>query len=353
MRRIWQIYIAVWIVYVVLAGIAVQLDEMGNGELQLYRFGINLLSAIPAACVLALVWPLSAYLEKKQLGTGPFIAAHFAAAIVFATLWHLLDHELLRRMLGHPRKSYFWYIWPFFYSMMMYGVMAGVAHSIRFAQAERQQALAASQAQTLLMSAELAALRNKLNPHFLFNTLHSIIALIRKDPPSAEAALFRFSDMLRYLLETEKSGSDRVLLEDELGFVRDYLNLEALRLGSRLQVEWEIDPHTLHLSLPALSVQPLVENSIKHAFNPRSQAGHLKISSRLDQQAGYLELKISDDGPGCDPAQLEQASGMGLKTVRRRLQLAYQGQAKVGVQSAPGQGFAICLQLPLHEAAAA
>ncbi len=346
MRRMWQIYVGAWLLNVVISELAAQVDAMEAGYFGLTRGWIPLASAIPAALLLALVWPLSGYLERIGASTRKVMLVHVAGAFGFALWWHVWDHEFLRWVQDGLRRSFYWYIWPFFYSMMMYGLAAGVFHSIRSGQAQREQALVASQAQTLLMTAELAALRNKLNPHFLFNKLHSIIALVRKDALAAEAALFRFSDMLRYLLETEKSGNDRVMLEDELGFVRDYLALEALRLGPRLQVEWNTDPQTLYLTVPALSVQPLVENSIKHAFNPRSRSGKLRIASQLEEGGTQLIITISDDGPGCDPASIEQASGMGVKTVQRRLQLAYQGQAGLTIHTAPGQGFSICLHLP-------
>ena len=119
------------------------------------------------------------------------------------------------------------WIWPFLYSLLIYVVVAVAFYVVRVNRAAQRQALAFEQAQGLLVAAELDALRSKLNPHCLFNTLHSIIALTRKDPRAAEAALFRFSDMLRYVLATEKNGSDRVTVDDELDFVRDYLGLDA------------------------------------------------------------------------------------------------------------------------------
>ncbi len=346
MRRMWQIYTGIWILNIIITAVAAQADAIEAGYFNFFRVWFQLPSQIPAAFLLALLWPVSGWLERSGASTNKVTVVHIGGALGFAILWHLWDNEFLRWLRDGFHRTLLAYIWPFFYSMMMYGLTAGVFHSIRSGQAQRQQAMAASQAQTLLMAAELAALRNKLNPHFLFNTLHSIIALVRKDALAAEAALFRFSDMLRYLLDTEKSGNDRVTLEDEMGFVRDYLDLEALRLGPRLQVQWEIDPSTLYLTLPALSVQPLVENSIKHAFNPRSRPGKLCISSKLNADGSQLIITISDDGPGCDPASIEQASGMGVKTVQRRLQLAYQGRASLTIHSAPDQGFSICLSLP-------
>jgi len=207
--------------------------------------------------------------------------------------------------------------------------------------------MAISQAEALVAKSELTALRNKLNPHFLFNTLHSIIALTRKESGAAETALLKFSDMLRYILDTEKSGDTMVTLDEELKFVRDYLALESLRLGSRLSVEWDIDDATRYHLLPALTVQPLVENSIKHAFNPHSRAGKLTISAHINAANRDLDIAVSDDGPGCDMLAMKESSGLGVKTVARRLQLEYGQRGNLEIKTAPGAGCAIHLSIPL------
>jgi LytS/YehU family sensor histidine kinase len=241
-----------------------------------------------------------------------------------------------------------WYVWPVLYSMMTYVLIAAIFHTVRMSHARARQAVAIAQAHTLLVASELNALRNKLNPHFLFNTLHSIIALTRKNPEAAETALFQFSDMLRYVLDTEKSGNDRVTLEDELRFVRDYLELESLRLGSRLNIDWELDDAAGHIALPALSLQPLVENSIKHAFNPHSRPGTLHIRTRLDDKAGLLAMTVSDDGPGAEPAAVRGSSGLGIRTVERRLLLEYGPRGALAIETAPGSGFAVTMSIPLE-----
>jgi LytS/YehU family sensor histidine kinase len=199
------------------------------------------------------------------------------------------------------------------------------------------------------VTTELNALRNKLNPHFLFNTLHSIIALTRKDPDAAETALFQFSDMLRYVLDAEKNG-DRVTLEAELGFVRDYLELESLRLGTRLKIDWELDEDAARHSLPALSLQPLVENSIKHAFNPHSRPGRLLIRTHVDAAAGKLAMTVGDDGPGADPGAVRGSNGLGIRTVERRLQLEYGPASGLDIETAPGEGFVVTMSIPLASA---
>jgi LytS/YehU family sensor histidine kinase len=235
--------------------------------------------------------------------------------------------------------------------MMMYWVAAGGFSAYRAIERARHEGERAAQAQALLAQTELAALRNKLNPHFLFNTLHSILALVRRDARQAEAALFRFSEMLRYLLDTERSGDDQVLLRDELAFTEQYLQLEAIRLGERLQLDWRVDDAAVSASVPALSLQPLVENAIRHAFNPRSQPGRLRVE--VARRGERLHIEVADDGPGCAlqddgrPPAAERG-GLGLATVARRLTLQYGSAANFHIESRPGEGFCVRLDLPLQ-----
>jgi LytS/YehU family sensor histidine kinase len=158
-----------------------------------------------------------------------------------------------------------------------------------------------------------------------------------------------FSDMLRYVLHTEKSGLEHVPLQQELDFTRDYLALEALRLGPRLTVNWQLDDALLAVPVPALCVQPLVENSIKHAFSTRSAPGQLTIKLSQLQKPKRLCLEVADDGPGCAPQALDSGGGLGLKTVSRRLVLQYGEAAALQVNSQPGAGFSVSFVLPLDD----
>ncbi|MES2049353.1 MAG: histidine kinase [Pseudomonadota bacterium] len=349
MRRMWQIYGLAWVVYACLIAIVLQIDDVTNGRFNFADVLLVFVSILPAPLLLSLVWPLTGYLERNQAPTGRMVSMHLVGALAFSVVVFVLNYLIYFRLLGiRKQMPLARETWPFLYNLLMYGVVAGAFHGVRSSLASRRQALAISQAQMLLTAAELTALRNKLNPHFLFNTLHSIIALVRKDAMAAEAALFHFSDMLRYILDTEKSGNDRVMLDDELQFVRDYLDLEALRLGARLQVHWDIDARTTGISLPALSIQPLVENSIKHAFNPRSQPGKLSIRSHLNEVDRKLEIVIADDGPGAENHTIENAGGMGIKTVERRLKLAYGEAADFQINTSTGLGFSIKFTIPLQ-----
>ncbi|MCC2973377.1 sensor histidine kinase [Massilia sp. IC2-476] len=340
-RLMWRIYALVWLAYAVFLAVADQLDNVSGGRFDLPRFALTIVSLIPSALLLALVWPLTGWLERREYSLPRILSIHIAAAIAFAVLAQGPFWSIFKA--GKPLS---WYIWPLLYHAMTYLLGAGIFHLIRAGEKAHRQALAMKDAQNLVIASELSALRNKLNPHFLFNTLHSIIALTQRNPAAAETALFQFSDMLRYVLDTERSGSDRVTLDQELDFVRDYLELEQLRLGQRLHVDWDLDEDAGDHPLPALSLQPLVENSIKHAFNPHTRPGILQIRTRRDATTGALTITVRDTGPGADPASIASAPGLGLRTIERRLQLDYGSRAAMRVQSAPGAGFSVSLTIP-------
>jgi hypothetical protein len=342
----WRYYAAAWLTHALVITAMLQAKDLAEGRFDLMDALQAAQITLSPALMLAPVWPLAGWLERRGARLAAAIGLHVLAALVFA----VCSLFLIKMMMGPYTKPLAWYLWPFMYFIMMYGLVAGVFHLVRTSRAAHRQALAIHQAQSLLIASELSALRSKLNPHFLFNTLHSIIALTRKDSGAAEAALFHFSDMLRYVLDTEKRGHDRVTLEEELRFVRDYLDLEALRLGERLSIEWDVDDAAAGQPLPALTLQPLVENSIKHAFNPHSRPGRLLIRTRVEHNAGRLLMTVRDDGPGADRAQIDASTGLGIRTVARRLQLDYGARAEFDIDTAPGAGFEVRLSIPLEAA---
>jgi len=335
-RRMWRNYALGWLLYTLVTAVANNLDALHFS----WRLLMSVAIVVPQALVLALHWPLSGWFERRHASLLLRCAVHVVAAPTFALLCYG------PMMFSGPAKSFAFNIWPLLYFVLGYGVVATMFQMVRANAARQRQAIAIQQAHSLLIATELNALRNKLNPHFLFNTLHSIIALTRKDPDAAETALFQFSDMLRYVLDAEKNG-DRVTLDDELAFVRDYLELESLRLGERLHIAWELDDDAGRHALPALSLQPLVENSIKHAFNPHSRPGRLLIRTRVDEAAGKLAMTVGDDGPGADPSLVRASNGLGIRTVERRLQLEYGPAGALAIETAPGAGFVVTMSVPL------
>ena len=202
-------------------------------------------------------------------------------------------------------------------AVLFYGILSTGSYLIGAVSRLREQEARAAKAESLRMRAELAALRGQLNPHFLFNTLHTLTALVRRDPETAERALERFGDMLRYVLDVKRSAREDVTLADEMQFVHNYLSLEQLRLGDRLEVEERIDPETLDCVVPSLTLQPLVENAIKYGIAPIARGGTLFVIAFFDDES--LVLEVRDDGPGAPANILDTASGVGLRAERQRL----------------------------------
>jgi signal transduction histidine kinase len=334
-----------WLLYV-LAG-----AEFQRGLWQLWEAVYQATLSLWPPMVLGIaVYPWVRTLQRSELPPAGTVALHAFAALLFGALWQAGEFTTAWLLYGVEHARAVWaatLLWRTLWGLLVYAAVATAFTALLEARRARAAALSAAQAESALARAELAAITGKLNPHFLFNTLNSLIALTRKDPQAAEAALLRFAAMLRYVLDTKRSAADRVALADEVAFVRDYLALESLRLGPRLQVHWELDPATLDDEIPPLSLQPLVENSIVHGVAPRPRGGTIRIRSSRDAPAGALALTVADDGPGCDPAALERpAGGIGLAALRRRFALDYDGRARLSVHSAPGAGFRVDIWIP-------
>jgi sensor histidine kinase YesM len=281
------------------------------------------------------------------------VLLHAGAALVFSTVWLVMDYLLAEALFGpeHADAMLAQYIlWRAIWGLIAYAALATGFGAVFSARRARALAIAAAQAESALARAELSAISGKLNPHFLFNTLNSLIALTRKDARAAEQALLRFSGMLRYVLDSKRSATDRVELQQEIDFVRDYLALESLRLGARLQVQWTLDDAVLQDEVPPLTLQPLVENSIVHGLAPRVKGGTIHISAGRDALNGGLNLCVQDDGEGCDPARLgterSGRGGIGLGALRRRFALDFDGRARLRVHTQPGAGFRVDLWIP-------
>jgi signal transduction histidine kinase len=349
-RRLWLGYAGLcavcWLLYAV-AG-----TEWLRGSLRLwdamYEATWNLAPPMLLG-LLALPW-LRLLQRRFPLG-WPKLLAHTLAAIVFAMLWQAIDFALALWLFGsdHARATLEQRVlWLTIWAVVVYTALVlgfGGALNARRAHAA---ALTAAQAEAALVRAELAAISGKLNPHFLFNTLNSLVFLVRKDAAVAEQSLLRFSAMMRYLLDTQRD-TGRPRLRDELDFVRDYLALESLRLGTRLRIEWQIDPATLDDELPPLTLQPLVENCILHGIAPRLAGGTVRIEAERRLQPSALVLRVADDGAGCTwpvPAAEGRRQGVGLSALRRRFELDYAGQARMSVHSAPGAGFRVEITIP-------
>lgn len=365
-RQLWLAYggacLLAWLLYV-LAG-----AEFQRGWWQLWEAVYQASWSLWPPMLLGVgVYAWVRRLQRGELDGSSTLLLHGVAALLFGVLWQVCEFTAAWALFGVNHASAVLMqtlLSRAISGMFVYAAIATGFTAVLQSRRARAAALAAAQAESALARAELAAISGKLNPHFLFNTLNSLIALTRKDAQAAESALLRFSGMLRYVLDNKRSATDRVALAEEVEFVRDYLALESLRLGARLQIDWQIDPATLDDEIPPLTLQPLVENCVQHGVAPRLVGGSISIRSGRNALNQGLDLSVADDGPGCDPAQLRQDEeadaaaaanpssssprrrGIGLSALKRRFALDYEGRARLRVHTAPGAGFRVDLWIP-------
>jgi signal transduction histidine kinase len=201
------------------------------------------------------------------------------------------------------------------------------------------QQLEKERALKLLTEARLSALESRLQPHFLFNTLNNISALIPENPSLAEEMIQRLASLLRTSLDRQSDGY--VALHDEIKLVRDYAEIEKIRLGERLSLSIDIPTELEHLKIPPMTLQPLVENSIKYAVAPRIEGGEIRVSAKREN--GRLTLSVWDDGPGFAIEQI--ASGHSIDNLKARLRNMLGNEATTSV-SCEGHGALVTISLP-------
>jgi signal transduction histidine kinase len=308
-------------------------------------------SVVTAALLGLPAWWATRRLAERSRPFAMLAGTHVALGVAYALLWSVLI--LASIALFAPKTVYDEYLrfalgWQVLTGLFVYGMVAGIAHALtvgRRLQAERE---ASARAEALRARAELSALRSQMNPHFLFNTLHSISAVVRTDPGAAEEALEKLAGLLRRLLDVNRLGADHVALGDEWEVVRDQLALEQLRFGDRLQLETQVESDALDCAIPVFTLQPLVENAIKHGVAARTQRCTIRIAARVHGE--MLEIEVADNGPGSDPRAALNANGLGIRAVRQRLLAQYGDRSGMRVETAPGQGFRIRVSLPAEAA---
>ncbi|HSB08482.1 MAG TPA: histidine kinase [Blastocatellia bacterium] len=239
---------------------------------------------------------------------------------------------------------------------MSYGTIFLVSYVIDYYRRHQEEELKISrlkaelaEAKLQVTEAQLQALKMQLHPHFLFNTLNSISALLEEDVDAADQMLARLGDFLRMTLEN--SGAQQVTLQEELEFLRCYLEIEHVRFHDRLTVNLLIEPETLEARVPNLILQPIVENAIRHGIVSRIAPGEIAIRAR--RSGNSLELQVKDNGPGlhCDGAGIVK-QGLGLGNTRARLEQMYGGSHNFDMTDAPEGGLKVTLEIPFEAARA-
>jgi hypothetical protein len=229
-------------------------------------------------------------------------------------------------------------------SVIAYWVLVLIRHTLDYHQRFREEELRASRVETQLVQARLRALEMQLHPHFLFNTLNAIAALMHRDVDAADRMLVRLGDLLRLTLESGEM--QEVPLRQELEFLGRYLEIEQTRFADRLHISMNIAPDTLDARVPNLILQPLVENAIRHGIGASAAAGEIEISSIREN--GTLVLKVRDDGPGFAVTGAPLREGVGLSNTRARLAQLYGPSHEFEFTNGAEGGCQVSLRLPFE-----
>jgi two-component system LytT family sensor kinase len=230
---------------------------------------------------------------------------------------------------------------------MIYWLIVLVSFVFDYYRRYRGGEIRATRLEAQLALAQLQALKMQLQPHFLFNTLHSISALVYKDAEAADKMIARLGDFLRLTLEN--GGAQEVSLQQELEFLKCYLDIERIRFRDRLTVRFRIEPQVLDARLPNLILQPIVENAIKHGIVPHTGQGQIEIEAgRLN---GLLHVQVTDNGPGLvngDQGKILK-EGVGLANTQARLQQLYGNDHRLDLINTARGGFSVILEIPFKQ----
>jgi hypothetical protein len=281
-----------------------------------------------------------------QFGFGVLVAS--AHVVAYGTwLWIVEPMGLAPDWSGTVRTMF---ARGFCWDILCYAAIAAVFYALDNARRYREGQTRASRLEAQLAQAQLAALRMQLHPHFLFNTLNAIAALISDDPKAAEEMVTRLSDLLRLALE--KSDVQLVPLRDELEFVRRYLDIQRVRFSDRLEVHLDLDPETLDLQVPTFILQPVIENAVRHGLNSLELKCQVDLAAKI--MNGVLRIEVHDCGPGLESrSNGRMREGIGLSNTRARLQQLYGDGARLELRNAPAGGCVVSLELPTSPASSA
>lgn len=292
---------------------------------------------------------LARRLPLNRPGVATAFVVHLFAAIVvavaavgFQMLWYQAFNPY--PFGGSSLSTWFWQYFRryFVVGFMVYWAVVGAYHAFTNYVLYRERELEASRATAQLTEARLNALKMQLHPHFLFNTLNSISALLEHRPREARRVLAQLADLLRASLRSE--ARHVIPLDDELDFLARYVGIEQIRFGERLVVEMDIDPAARRAAVPSFLLQPLVENGIRHGIVHRDGAGWLRVSA--ERANGALVLHVMDNGPGAPGRPFRE--GIGLANTRRRLGELYGSDHDLSFTERSEGGLDVRVQIPFR-----
>jgi sensor histidine kinase YesM len=304
------------------------------------------------ACALwALSTPLVLWLARRfrieRNNWRRWVPFHFLTGLGLISVLMIIDYVLYMTFTGRaatltPMKILQFIIYFVDRWLLIYFVIMLSSHALNYYESFRKGELSAAQLRTQLAQSQLEALKMQLHPHFLFNTLHSISALLNKDVDAARTMITRLGDFLRLTLEN--SGAQEVPLQQEIEFLNGYLEIERVRFQDRLTTDVRIDPSVLDVRVPNLILQPIVENAMRHAVATTAN-GRIEIVAT--PRNGMVRIVVKDNGPGVSAASGAQLKhGVGLANTRARLERLYGSHYRFDLANEAAGGFVVTLEIP-------
>ena len=288
------------------------------------------------------IWSFSPFFDlsffRPHWNRRTLFHAFFVAAILFA--------EFLRQALGIRFKLEHLPEWPgphtLFSGAVYITTFFAVVLPLKVWNNARNESKLQEQ-QRLLMQARLDALTSQINPHFLFNTLNSVSALIRTNPHQARMVVYQLSNILRRLLGKHDNFNS---LREELNFIDDYLAIEVIRFGDKLKFRKDVEPAALDMQLPSMLLQPIIENCIKHGLSSKVEGGSITLRAKCVE--GRLHLLVEDDGVGIPEAEMATLfdRGIGVSNVNERLKVLFGADYRMWIDSKPEQGTRVEIEVP-------
>jgi two-component sensor histidine kinase len=347
--------VAIW----TLVGIFRAADRYFSDPFQRRRLEFGAWEALAQSLLSAYVWaaltPLVVAIARRQLPrksrwAGP-IGILLAASFAFPVAHGAINQLAYPLLMGFPcvigtQLSALSAVLPpqFPTQFATFWAIVGATWTLTYANLSRERELRASQLKTRLVSARLETLKMQLHPHFLFNTLNSILPLVFRDGDAASRTVVRLADLLRLSLQNETR--DLLPLRQEIELLQVYLEIQRTRFQDRLTVELDIAPDVGDALVPNLILQPLVENAIKHGIATRPGAGHVGV--RVRRENGSVALLVKDDGPGPRVgARPGGGDGVGLRNTQDRLELLFGDDQSFEFRGVPGKGCEVELIIPL------
>jgi two-component system LytT family sensor kinase len=346
-RLFWSLQGAGWFGYFVLH--LVEGTGIGPGQFWAYLRG----SAATAFCGFVITFALRVgYARIDNLSPARLVSAVsvmlLGAAVIYGMLYAQIMFAWCRPACGLPTTliGYGWYIAAMSYLLIAW---TGLYFGIKFARQFQEHKEAALRARMMEQAAQLRMLRYQLNPHFLFNTLNSLSALMLDGKGrTASDMVESLGEFLRYSLDSDPI--QRVTLAAEVDSIRQYLDIEQLRFTNRLRVHIDLSARTHEALVPSMILQPLVENAIKYAVAPREEGGRIGLEARRDHD--MLDILLYDDGPGFSQIEFGSRSvvGVGLANTRERLKVLYGDSAHLTILETRPHGTKVHLRLPFETA---